>query len=303
VKGKTVIAVMASSSNDPWSAAANSTWAAIIQKAGAKFTLLQNPVSVTEQATQVNEAIAQHPNLLVINIYDTNEIIPLLEKAKAAGIPVLDWNAGLNATALKLVVSEINSNNTQQGAIAGQLMVQGLEKAGYTKANVLAETGTAASAIVQERMVAFKAQLAKHPGYKLVASEDANWNSVTAGTQATQVLSAWKAKGGIQGAFGMADYMALPIATDAKALGIPVGWTKPGDLVLVASNCTAAGAVAVKNGTLFGMADQLPIPQATIGANTALQFLAGKTVPKSIVTPVHEINQQNAAEYVKKCNY
>jgi ribose transport system substrate-binding protein len=303
VAGKTVAAVMTSSSNDPWSAAANATMQKAWAKAGLKVTFIQTPtVDVATQARQIQQAIALKPDVLMINVLDTNEIIPWLRKAAAAGIPVVDWNGALNSTAQKMVLASINADNSSLGKYAGQAMVEGLQKAGYKTANILAETGTANSAIVQDRMKAFEAELAKHPGYKLVANEDANWNSVTSGQQAAQVLSAWKSKGGIQGAFGMADYMALPIAADAKQLGIGVGW-KHGDLVLVASNCTGAGARAMKAGMIYGMADQLPTTQAAIAANLVISYLQGKKVPNMVITPVHPITQANINSYLGPCNY
>jgi ABC-type sugar transport system substrate-binding protein len=302
VKGKKIVAVMSAGSLNAWSAAANATMVKIWKDAGIDVTLLEDPINVAEQARHIDQAIALKPDLLVINVYDTNSIIPKLRKAKQAGIPVMSWNGALNATAQAMVATSINANNSDLGKFAGQAMVAGLQKAGYDKANIIAITGTAASDIVQDRVTAFKQELAKHPGYNLVQSEDANWDPVLSGQKAAQVLSAWKSKGGIQGAFGMADYMALPIATAAKQLGMTVG-SKPGDMVLVASNCTAAGAKAVKDGVIYGMADQTPGPEATVAANTAMDILKGKKVKNDIITSVNPITQDNVDEYLTKCDY
>ena len=56
-------------------------------------------------------------------------------------------------------------------------MVKGLKAEGKTKAQIVAVTGAAQQLNVQARMAAFKAVLAKHPGFELVAAEDGRWNT------------------------------------------------------------------------------------------------------------------------------
>ena len=76
----------------------------------------------------------------------------------------------------------------------------------------------------------------RFPQYKIVAVEDTNWDQATSAKVAQQLLSKFASKGGIQGAYGMADNMAVGIIQGAKQAGVPIGVAKKG-LVVTGSNC------------------------------------------------------------------
>ena len=99
-------------------------------------------------------------------------------------------------------------------------LVEGMKKAGYKTGNVIALTGTASQNNVTDRMATFKAYMKKFPQYKIVAIEDTNWDQATSAKVAQQLLSKYASKGGIQGAYGMADNMAIGIIQGAKQAGV-----------------------------------------------------------------------------------
>ena len=97
-------------------------------------------------------------------------------------------------------------------------------------------------------MATFKAYMKKFPQYKIVAIEDTNWDQATSAKVAQQLLSKYGSKGGIQGAYGMADNMAIGIIQGAKQAGVPVGVSKKNGLIVTGSNCLAVGIKSIKAG-------------------------------------------------------
>jgi ABC-type sugar transport system substrate-binding protein len=302
VKGKTVVLITCEASQNPWCGGINKEYAAKLKAAGAKVTVLQDAQDPAVQAQHFSQAIALHPDLIAFQADDENAVMPSLLRAHAAGIELLNWNQTITPAGMKLVKTSVIANNTQLGTFAAQNLVAGLKAAGYKKANIINITGTKSLPITTQRLAAFNAVLKKYPQYKVVAQEDSNFDPNLAGQQATQLLSQWRSKGGIQGAYGMADYLALSITSSAQQLNIKVG-TKPGDLIVVGGNCTEPGVKAVESGLLAGDATQSPTPEADAIAAASIKVLEGKKEPSIIEVDENSITKANASHFLAQCTY
>lgn len=302
VKGKSVVFITCAASQNPWCGGINKEYTAKLHAAGAKVTVLQDPQDPSVQAQHFSQAIALHPDLIAFQADDQNAVMPSLIRAHEAGITLLNWNQTITPAGMKLVATSVIANNQQLGTYAGQNLVRGLKAAGYKKANIINITGTKSLPITSQRLAAFNAVLKHYPQYKVVAQEDSNFDPNLAGQQASQLLSQWRSKGGIQGAYGMADYLGLAIASSAQQLGIKVG-TKPGDLIVVGGNCTQPGVKAVENGLLAGDATQSPVPEADAMAAASIKVLQGQKEPSIIKVNENSITKANAAKYMKECTY
>ena len=166
-------------------------------------------------------------------------------------------------------------------------LVEGMKRAGFKTGNVIALTGTASQNNVTDRMATFKAYMKKFPQYKIVAIEDTNWDQATSAKVAQQLLSKYASKGGIQGAYGMADNMAIGIIQGAKQAGVPVGLSKKNGLIVTGSNCLAVGINAIKAGAEYGTGTQAPQVEAALAVKVGTQILNGST-PKPKVQYVEE---------------
>src|SRR6185503_17469507 len=97
------------------------------------------------------------------------------------------------------------------------------------------------------------------------------------GTIAQQLL-AKHGRNGVQAAYGMADYMALPIIQAAKQAGFPIGG-KDG-LIVTSSNCFKAGIDSIKAGELYGTATEDPGTIAKQTADYVVRHLKGQNPPR-----------------------
>ncbi len=195
---------------------------------GAKI----NDLTTMDAGTQVqdfNQAVAQKPDLIVLAVLDTKAMVVPIEKAKQAGIPVLVFD-GRTDPAVAGDVMSVLSDNVALGEFAAQNIIDGLKAQGRTSGNIIVLTGTKSMLVTQDRMQGFDKVMATAPQYKVVNEQDANWDPTLSGQIAQQLLARYGC-GGVQAAYGMADYMALPIIQAAKQAGCAsaarTAWSSP----------------------------------------------------------------------------
>ena len=287
---------------NPFCASYNKTMETTLQKAGFSVSSLYNNFDPSVQAQQMSQATAQKPAAIVAFVADSTAIVPSLARAHAAGIPVMVVGTAVAPSALQYVTLMNLQNSTLLGRFAAQNLVEGMQKEGLKKGNVIALTGTSSQIDVQQRMAAFKAYLAKYPQFKLVAVEDANWDGVQSASDAKALFAKYASRGGIQGVYGMADYMAVGAINAAKGAGLKVGL--PHGIIFTGSNCSTAGVIAMRAGTLYGDATQSPKVEAAAAGKQIVAALNGKLpATKTTYNPEARFTKANLARYASACTY
>ncbi len=173
-----------------------------------KVTNLSSNYDAAVQSQQVDDAIAQKFDMIVIVYVNDQAIVPALTRAKAADIPVVLVVTPLKKEYDELFTSYVGTDHAELGRLAGEGMVKGLKAEGKTKAQIVAVTGVAQQLNVQTRIAAFKDVLAKNPGFELVAAEDGKWNTAMTEKITGELLVRFNARGGVDGVFAMADNQA-----------------------------------------------------------------------------------------------
>jgi ribose transport system substrate-binding protein len=72
---------------------------------------------------------------------------------------------------------------------------------------------------------------------------------------------------------------------------------------VVSSNCYKDGVEAIKAGTLFSTASQIPTTAGKRAAQAAADYFDGKTLPPRIVIPVDLINKDNIDKWSEACSF
>jgi ABC-type sugar transport system substrate-binding protein len=301
VAGKTVVLVSPSDIN-PWMKQFTTHILDGLAAKGVKTKHLQDPFDPNRNVQNLNLALAQKPDLVLEVPIDDNAITPSLHRAQAAKVPVINLNGPPSPANLPLLAGSFEADHKALGTFAALNIVEGLQKAGVSKGNVIAITGNAASSQVPARMAAFKAELAKHPGYKLVAVEDGNWDLATSAKLAQQLFAKYRSTGGIQAGYGMADNEALGIVQAAKQAGLPIGVSKKG-LIVTGSNCFKVGIDAIKAGQMYGTATQAPGPQGDASAELALKYLAGEKLPQRSFVAEQRVTPDTVSQAEGPCTY
>lgn len=299
-EGKEVMLLTCAASN-PWCKTFNEEIVKGIEEAGATVTTLENNFDTAVQTQQFNQAIAKKPDLILLEATDSKSVVPSILKAGDAGIPVINLDGRAEDAAEPGLAGQILADNPLLGQMAGENIVDGLKELGLEEANVIAITGTKASTITEDRMAGFNSVMEKHPEYEVVAVEDGNWDPVASGKIAQELFAKYRSQGGIQAAYGMADYQAVPIVQAAKQAGIPVGVANDG-LIVTGSNCNKAGIEAIRSGDMFGTATEDPVNQGRDTAEWAVKFLNGEEIPEVVKTPQARVRADNVEDHAVDCS-
>jgi ABC-type sugar transport system substrate-binding protein len=297
LKGKT-IALVGYGDTNPWGAAFNKQFESQLSSTGVKIDDLTTMDSGT-QVQYFNQAIAEKPDLIVLAVLDTKAMVVPIEQAKQAGIPVLVFDGPTDPSVAGDVMSVL-SDNEQLGEFAAQNLIDGLRAQGRKAAKIIVLTGTKSMLVTQDRMTGFDKVLSTVPQYKVVSEQDANWDPTLSGQIAQQLLAKYGC-GGVQGAYGMADYMALPIIQAARQAGCAIGG-KDG-LIVTSSNCFKAGIQSIEAGQLYGTATEDPITIANQTAVYVTQFLTGQHPPKHETVQEYRITGANVSQYAAQCSH
>ena len=297
LKGKTIALVGYGSAN-PWGAAFNKEFESRLASSGVKI----KDLTTMDPGTQVqdfNQAVAEKPDLIALAVLDTKAMAAQIRKAHQAGVPVLAFDGPTDPSVAGDVMSVL-SNNEQLGEFAAQNLIDGLKAQGRTSGKIIVLTGTKSMLVTQDRMTGFHKVMSGAPQYQIVSEQDANWDPTLSGKIATQLLARYGC-GGVQAAYGMADYMALPIVQAAKQAGCAVGGKK--GLVVTGGNCFKAGIEAIKAGELYGTATEDPITIADQTAQYVTEYLSGHNPPKHEVVQEHRITAANVAQFAEQCGH
>jgi ribose transport system substrate-binding protein len=300
-QGKRVV-VLATSNTNPYIGAWTSTFTKFATQAGMKVTNLSANYDAAVQSQQIDDAIAQKFDLMVICYVNDQAIVPALTRAKAAGIPVVLYATPMKKDQEALWTSYIGTENADLGRLAGEEMVKGLAAEGKTKAKVVAVTGLAQQINVMARMAAFKAALAQHPGFELVDSQDGKWNTAVSEKVTGELLVRFAGQGGIDGIFAMADNQATGAINAVESAGLTLGVAKKG-IVVVASNCMKDGVVHIRSGQQYGTATQIPTEEAEFAAKEVTGYFSGGQMKKYDIIPVYGITKDNVDKFAAGCSY
>jgi ABC-type sugar transport system substrate-binding protein len=300
-EGKRVM-LLGTANTNPYIGAWTSTFSKFATQAGMKVTNLSSNYDAAVQAQQVDDAIAQKFDMIVIVYVNDQAIIPALTRAKAAGIPVVLVVTPLKKDYEELFTSYIGTDHGELGRLAAVGMVSGLKAEGKSRAQIVAVTGVAQQLNVQTRVAAFKDVLAKNPGFELVATEDGKWNTALTEKVTGELLVRFNARGGIDGVFAMADNQATGAIQAVESAGLKLGVANKG-IVVVGSNCMKDGILNIKAGKQYATATQIPTEEAEVAAKKIAAHFGGQALKKYELVPVHGITKENIDQFAVGCSY
>lgn len=283
---------------NPWGAAFNATYKPALEAEGVTVQDLAT-MDPGAQVQNFNQAIAEQPDAIVVALLDTAAMVAPIQKAVSAGIPVIVFDGRPDpAVADDPNVRQVLSDNPAVGEFAAQNIIEGLEAQGKTEGNIIVITGTESMLVTQDRMEAFHKAL-EGTGYTVIAEEDGNWDPTLSGTIATSLFAKFGA-GGVDAAYGMADYMAIPIVEAAKQAGIAVG---ADGLIVTSSNCFSSGIESIRAGELYGTATEDPGTIAEATAEYTLSFLRGEDPERVVIIEEDRVTAANVDEFAEQCSF
>lgn len=264
--------------DNPYFAAMKQAFDEAGQSIGAELYITDARHDVTKQISDIEDLIQKRIDILLLNPTDSAGVEGAVRAAKKAGVVVV----AVDAQASGPVDAFVGSKNYDAGLIAGEFMAKTLNGQGA----VAILDGIPVVPIL-ERVRGFKDGIAKHPGIRLVATQNGKQERSTALSVTENLIQSHP---DLNGLFSVNDGGALGALAAIDASGKNIA------LVSVDGLAEVVAAIA-KGGAFKGTVAQFPRDQVRIALGLALAKKWGATVPKEVPLDVKLLTRENAAGF------
>lgn len=245
---------------------------------GAELFVTDARHDVTKQINDIEDLIQKRIDILLLNPTDSVGIETAVRAAKKAGVVVVAVDAQANGP----VDAFVGSKNYHAGLLAGEYLGKVLNGRG----NVAILDGIPVVPIL-ERVRGFKDGIAKHPGLKLVATQNGKQERSIALSVTENMIQSHPDLAGI---FSVNDGGALGALAAIDASGRKIALVSVDGLAEVVS--------AIGNGGAFkATVAQFPRDQVRIALGIALAKKWGANVPAEIPIDVKLLTPENVAGF------
>jgi len=239
--------------------------------------------SPERQVQQVETFVAQKVDAIVLNPCEVEASSPAVQKARAAGIPVVNVNSETKAAPTAFVGSrDEESARLGMAFIAQRLRGQG---------GVLMMEGYMGQAAQIKRSEGAREILAKNPGLRLLAAQTAEWDRAKAVTLMENWLQAYGAS--VQAVFAQNDEMAMGVLLALERAG------RKKDVVVVGVDAIDDALLAVRDGRLDATVFQDGRGQGRGAIEAALRLIRKEAVEKESFIPFQLVTKENAENFLR----
>ena len=267
-----------------------------------KVTNLESPYDAAIQSQQIDDAIAQKYDLIVLDYINDQAILPALTRAKAAGMPVVLMATPLQKAHEDLFLSYIGTEHEELGRIAGENLVRALAAEGKTTAKVVGDDRGRPATSRAARMAAFNAVRPSIPASSSVAQEDGKWNTAGEREDHGRASGALCRKGGIDGIFAMADNQATGAIQAVEVRGAQAGRQGQGHRRRC-QQLHEGRHHPHQSGEQYSTATQIPTEEAAFAAKKIAGYFNGEPLKKYEIVKSYGITSENVDKFAQACSY
>ncbi len=265
--GEITLGLALSTLNNPFFVDLRDGAQAAADAAGVKLVVVDAQDDPGKQASAIEDLIQSKVSALLINPTDADAIVPSIEAANQAGIPVFTVD---RSAAGGEVVSHIASDNVAGGRMAAEFLCNALGGEG----KVVELEGIPGTSAARDRGKGFNEYMSENcPGIEIVARQTANFNRAEGLTVFENIL---QAQPEIDGVFAHNDEMILGAIEAAEAAG------RADEIVFVGFDAIDDAIQAIKEGKLAATVAQQPAEMGRLAVETAVKYLNGEDVPEYI---------------------
>jgi len=255
-------------------------------KAGVTLVIYNPNNDPTAQNNAIDDYIQQKVAGIIVDAIDVNGIMPAVEKASAAGIPVVAVDAILPKGPQK---SQIGVDNEGGGATIGRYFADYVTKEMGGKAS-LGIVGALNSFIQNLRQKGFQDAVKADPGIKLVQVVDGRNIQDNAMSVAETLLTANPELASIYATGEPALIGAIAaVQSQGRTKGVKiVGW-----------DLSAQAIAGLDAGFVLAVVQQDPVLLGAAAVDALIAITAGKSVPARIDTKLTIVTKENVGPYRK----
>ncbi len=254
---------------------------------GVEVVVLSGEGDIAKQAADFDTLIAQDVDVILVCSLDGNAIVPSIQAAVDAGIPVLAVSNEPADEGKELIEGYSGPDDYVQGRIAAELMHEALGGEG----NIVIIEGTPGQSTTDLRNNGFFDQMEEQgSNFTILAQQTANWDPVQAKAVMEDFITAYGDE--INGVFSQDDNTAAAAAEVLRDAGMIPG------VAVVGTGGSKNGIQAIKDGLLYGTMDQSPTTDAHQALDFAIMLHNGEALPeKRNIIPMPKITSENVDQF------
>jgi ribose transport system substrate-binding protein len=242
--------------------------------------------AVEEQVSAIESLISRKVDAIILAAVDSRGLAPVVDKATAAGIPVILADSGVQGANY---VTVVQTDNIAASALAADYAAALLSQRG----KVAQLEGEPASETAQLRKKGFHEELGKYKNIQLVSSITGHWTTPGA-VDATEAIL--KANPDVNLIFASSDLMAVGVSTVLEREGRR-------DILVLGFDGIPEGVALIKQGKAVGDVAQNAKAMGEKAAEIAIQIIKNKgaaaNIPKVIDSGFMLVHPWNVDAYSK----
>jgi ribose transport system substrate-binding protein len=242
--------------------------------------------AVEEQVSAIESLISRKVDAIILAAVDSKGLAPVVDKATAAGIPVILADSGVQGANY---VTVVQTDNIAASALAADYAAALLSQRG----KVAQLEGEPASETAQLRKKGFHEELGKYKNIQLVSSITGHWTTPGAVDATEAILTA---NPDVNLIFASSDLMAVGVSTVLEREGRK-------DILVLGFDGIPEGVALIKQGKAVGDVAQNAKAMGEKAAEIAIQIIKNKgaaaNIPKVIDSGFMLVHPWNVDAYSK----
>lgn len=284
-KGQGTIGVSLLTLDNPFFKVIGDTITAEGQKRGYGSLVVSGDKDVAKQANQIKDFIVKKVSAIVLSPCDSKSIIPVIQEANSAGIPVFTVDIPCNEPGVK-IVTQVATDNYGGGKEAAQAMIEALGEAGGKVAILHFKQAESCLLRVKGFREVIDAYNQKAKGRIEMVTELESGGAKDQGYKAAE--DALQAHSDLRGIFAIND----PAALGARAALEKAG--KAQQVVLVGFDGQPEGKQAIKEGKIYADPIQFPDKMGAQIVDAIMRHSKGETLPPQMLIPTRLYRKADA---------
>jgi ribose transport system substrate-binding protein len=238
----------------------------------------ESEAMVDKQVEMFQTALDKHPAAICLAAVDSKAFQPLLEKAKAANIPVVGFDSGVDSD---IPVTTAATDNIAAAAMAADKMAELIGNKGEVA--IIAHDQTSRTGI--DRVKGFTDEIkSKYPDITIVDTQYGGGDQLKSTDLAKAIIQAHP---NLKGFFGANEGSIIGVLNGVKELG------KEGKLVVIGYDSGQQQLDSIRAGTEAGAITQNPIGIGYKCVEAAVKASKGESLPKTIDTGFYWYDKTN----------
>ena len=246
------------------------------KKRGYETIVVSGDKDVAKQGNQIKDFIVKKVSAIVLSPCDSKSIVPVIQEANAAGIPVFTVDIPCNEPGVK-IVTQIATDNYGGGKEGAHAMIEALGEAGGKIAVLHFKQAESCQLRVKGFREVIVAHNASGKAKIEIVTELESGGAKDIGSKAAE--DALQAHADLRGIFAIND----PAALGARAALEKAGKEK--QVIIVGFDGQPEGKQAIKDGKIYADPIQFPEKMGVQIVDAIMRHSKGETLPPQMLIP------------------